>query len=240
MKLIIIRHGEPDNPNNTLTKKGFDEVRALSSYLKDFDFDEAYVSPLARAQLTAEAVLKPLNKKAITLPWLQEFTHLVEVPYNQNRVINWDFMPSYFTQQDDFYDNEKYLAHPCMESADIKKYYQEVTEGLDKILAKHGYIRNNRYYQVENSNRDVVVLFCHFGMMSVIMSHLMNIPYIVLAQSFCCQCSGITTLVTEEREKGVAQFRCLQYGSITHLENDNQKPSFHGRFCEIFDSDERH
>ena len=46
-------------------------------------------------------------------------------------------MYTYFTQQDDFYDNEKYLAHPCMESADIKKYYQEVTEGLDKILAKH-------------------------------------------------------------------------------------------------------
>lgn len=240
MRLIIIRHGEPDNPNQTLTSKGFDEVNALSRYLRDFKFDEAYVSPLPRAKLTAEAVLKPLNKKAIELSWLQEFTHFVEVPYSSNTVINWDFMPSFFTDQNDFYDNDKYLEHKTLQSGNIKKYYQEVTDGLDQLLAKYGYVRNGKRYDVVNSNRDVVILFCHFGLMSVIMSHLMNIPYVVIAQSFCCQCSGITTFVTEEREKGIAQFRCLQYGNITHLENDSQKPSFHGRFCEIYDCDERH
>lgn len=239
MKLIIIRHGEPDK-NNSLTEKGFNEVRALSSYLRNLKLDEAYSSPLGRARLTAEAVLKPLGKQAIIKPWLEEFVHMVKVPYCDEEVVNWDFMPKFFTEQDDFYDNEKYLDHEVMKSGNIKEHYKIVTEGLDEILAKHGYVRKGRYYSVENSNRDVVVMFCHFGMMSVILSHLMNIPYLVLSQSFGCLTSGITTLVTEEREKGIAQFRCLQYGELTHLVLDNQEPSFHGRFCEIYDCDERH
>ncbi len=240
MKIIIIRHGEPDYPNNTLTKKGFDEVNALSNYLKNIKFSEAYSSPLARAKLTSEAVLKPMGKKAIEKEWLKEFVHLVNVPYDNNPVINWDFLPSYFVKQDEFYNNEKYLDHKIMKDANMKEHYKEVVNGLDDILAKHGYIREKRYYRVERSNRDVILIFCHFGMMSVIMSHLINIPYLVLSQSFACLPSGITTLVTEEREKGVAQFRCLQYGELTHLVLDNQEPSFHGRFCEIFDCDERH
>lgn len=32
----------------------------------------------------------------------------------------------------------------------------------------------------------------------------------------------------------------IRHGELTHLVLDNQDPSFHGRFCEIFDCDERH
>ena len=40
MRIVIIRHGEPDNPNQTLTKKGFEEVAALHDFYKDYPFDE--------------------------------------------------------------------------------------------------------------------------------------------------------------------------------------------------------
>lgn len=240
MKLMIIRHGEPDNEHNTLTNKGFEEVQALSKYLKDLEFKEAYTSPLERAILTSEAVLKPLNRKAIVLPWLEEFKHLVDVPYSDKKNINWDFMPSFFTKQNDFYNNEKYLKHEVLESGNVEYYYNYVVKEFDKILEKNGYKRDGKGYKVISSNKDTLVFFCHFGLMSVLLSHLMNIPYIVLAQSFICQPTGITTLVTEEREEGFAQFRCLEYGNITHLEIAGLKPSFHGRFCETFNSNERH
>lgn len=240
MKLIIIRHGEPDNPNNTLTSHGFIEAKALAKYLKDVKFDSCYTSPLPRAKLTSEEVLKPLNKEAIILPWLAEFSHYVDVPYKNEKQINWDFLPSFFTKNDDLYDNNKYLDTEVMKSGNVKKYYKEVIKGFDKLLEVHGYKRKGKAYKVINSNKDTIVLFCHFGMMSVLMSRLMNVPYTVLAQHFICQPTGVTIFVTEEREKGIAQFRCLQYGSVTHLEMENITPSFHGRFCETFDSDERH
>ena len=73
MKIIIIRHGEPDNPNQTLTKKGFKEVEALANYYKDVPFDEVYFSPLARARITANAILSKKNQVGIEASWLEEF-----------------------------------------------------------------------------------------------------------------------------------------------------------------------
>ncbi len=240
MKLILIRHGEPDHVHNTLTKQGFKEVEALANAYKTLKFKEIYCSPLERAKLTAEAFLKPHQREPIYLDWLQEFSHMVKVPYDQNKVQNWDFLPSFFTKQEAFYRDDLYLDTEVMKSADINKYYQEVVDSFDQLLAKHGYVREGRYYRVKASSTDTLVFVCHLGIMSVIMSHLMGIPYVVLTQSFICLPSGVTTIVTEEREKGIAQFRCLEYGNVDHLKQAKIIPSFHGRFCEIYDSEERH
>lgn len=240
MKIIIIRHGEPDNPHKTLTPKGFKEVEALEEMYRNLEFKEIYVSPLERAQLTAKGLLKNSKHKMITLDWLKEFTHYVKVPYCDELVQNWDFLPKYFTNLENIYDNDKYLDTELMKSGNIKRDYEIVCKEFDKILEENGYVRENKYYRVTKANRDTLVFVCHFGMMSVLMAHLMNIPYVVLAQVFACPPTGVTILTSEEREKGIAQFRCSQYGDISHLNKMKLKPSFHGRFCEIFDSDERH
>lgn len=240
MRIIIIRHGDPDNGNQTLTEQGFKEVEALKNYYKKFKFKEAYVSPLARAQITADAFLSMHHQKAIQAPWLAEFKHFVKIPGSDKEVQNWDFMPSYFTKQNDLYNNDKYLSTELMKSGNVEEEYNKVIEEFDRVLKKNGYRREGKYYAVEKANEDTIIFFCHFGMMSVLMSHLMNIPYVVLTQVFCCQPTGVTTLVSEEREQGIAQFRCLTYGDITHLNVNNIEPSFHGRFCEIYDSDQRH
>ena len=45
----------------------------------------------------------------------------------------------------------------------------------------------------------------------------------------------------EEREKGIATFRTLRAGDISHLRIGNEEPSFSARFCERYENmDERH
>ena len=66
MKITIIRHAEPDYENNTLTEKGFKEAEILGKYLKDEKLDYIYVSPFARADYTAKAILK-YNKNKLTI-----------------------------------------------------------------------------------------------------------------------------------------------------------------------------
>ncbi len=240
MKLIFIRHGDPDYENNTLTEQGFKEIASLADYYKELNFKKAYCSSLNRAKLTAKAFLKPHNKKAIICNWLDEFAFKVKVPYSKETVLNMDFLPSFFTTQDDFYNNDCYLDNEVMRSANIKEHYYEVVNKFDELLVKYGYIREGKFYKVKKANKDTLIFICHFGIMSVLMSHLMGIPFVLLTQSFICPPSGVTTLVTEEREKGIAQFRCLEYGNIDHLKKANIKPSFMGRFCEIYESNERH
>ena len=53
MKLVIIRHGEPDYEIDGLTEKGKVEADLLAERLAGFHMDENYVSPLGRARETA-------------------------------------------------------------------------------------------------------------------------------------------------------------------------------------------
>ena len=240
MKIVLIRHGEPSPIDHKLTEKGVLDVKALKEFYKNEHIDKVFSSPLDRALDTCKIFLEERDEKYVICPWLEEFVHPVYLKNNEEPVLNWDFLPSFYTKNDDLYDPKTYLETEVMKSGNIKHYYDYVTSNFDKILEENGYKRSGKYYEVIDSNRDVLVFFCHLGIISVILSHLTGIPYSVLAQGFACPTTGVTTIYSEEREKGIAQFRCVSYGDISHLKANNIKPSFHARFCETFDSDERH
>ena len=50
MRLLFIRHGDPDYANDTLTEQGKIEAKLLSDVIGDFEIDDIYVSPLGRAR----------------------------------------------------------------------------------------------------------------------------------------------------------------------------------------------
>jgi len=43
-----------------------------------------------------------------------------------------------------------------------------------------------------------------------------------------------------ERRKGIAAFRILSFGEITHLDEHDEEPSFAARFCECYEDESRH
>ena len=240
MRIVIIRHADPDYDNNTLTPQGFKEAEALGKHYNASMFDDIYCSSLARARLTCDAVIK--GEKDVTVcDWLQEFYH----PYTNEDGLTtypWDFMPNYVKRHPEVLYNPNYLDdYQPFKDINLKKEHDIVITEFDKILAKHGYKRNGLFYDVLDPNEKTIAFFCHFGMMSVLIAHIMNVPYTLIAQFLVCLPSGVTMLVSEEREKGVAQFRMQKYGDISHLKMEGIDPAFNARFCELFDNfDERH
>ena len=73
MRLILIRHGDPDYSIDSLTEKGWREAALLAKRAKDWQIDDAFVSPLGRARDTARACLKAWGKEEQILDWAQEF-----------------------------------------------------------------------------------------------------------------------------------------------------------------------
>lgn len=113
--------------------------------------------------------------------------------------------------------------------------------GLDEILARHGYVREGNYYRTDQGNTDTVALFCHFGVECVMLSHLLHISPMPLWHGSCALPSSVTTLVTEERRKGIASFRMLSFGDLSHLYVHGEVPAFAARFCEVYENEnERH
>lgn len=75
MRILIVRHGDPNYELDTLTETGWKEARLVAEYLAKFNIAAFYVSPLGRAQDTAKCTLEKMNRKAETFDWLQDFRH---------------------------------------------------------------------------------------------------------------------------------------------------------------------
>jgi len=174
MQIIIIRHGDPNYALDTLTKKGRREAKLLADRISKTEVAAFYCSPLGRARKTASYTLKKMNRKAEICDFLQEFRGTVDHP-EKGKTHCWDRMPSYWTAIDDYYSYEKWQGVELMQSRNVPEEYKRVCEGIDGILEKHGYKHNGRLFDVINENHDTIVLFCHFGVEAVILSHLFSV-----------------------------------------------------------------
>lgn len=241
MKLLIVRHGDPDYSIDSLTPTGWIEAELLSHRLTRLNVKAFYVSPLGRAKDTASFTLQALGREATEKPWLREFALRIQKPGETRMSPLWDWLPEVWTQEPLFYDAERWFQSKLFEGLPVEEEYRWVTSGLDQLLADHGYVRDGRLYRAVCPNEDTIVLFCHFGLECVLLSHLLHISPVLLWHGACAAPTSVTTVVTEERRPGVAHFRMLSFGDISHLYTAGQAPAFAARFCETWSNkDQRH
>ena len=234
MKLMIVRHGEPDYSIDSLTPVGWKEAEILADRLCKLDVKAFYCSPMGRAKDTASFTLKRMGREATILPWLQEFPAGVIRPGHTKPGCAWDWLPQDWTAEPDHFLRDRWMHTPAMEQANVPAIYENVVKGLDQLLAAHGYVREKDYYRAVSANQDTVVLFCHFGLECVLLSHLLNISPMLLWHGTCAAPTSVTILNTEERREGIAYFRMSTFGDTSHLYAAGQAPSFAARFCETY------
>ncbi len=242
MRILIVRHGDPDYEKDSLTEKGRREATLLAQRLKGEKLDYIYSSPLGRAKLTCEYTAKAMGreKDIVVKPWLKEFGYPVLLPTGEKRDVLWDMLPEFWTKDDKLYSAKAWLDKDYYQKADIPNKYFEVTRNLDALLKEHGYAREGRLYKTEKGHRDTLIFFCHFGLEMILLSHLLNISPVVLTHHFVAPPTSVTTLYSEERREGVVTFRCAGFGDVSHLYQGGEEISPSARFCEIYHSDERH
>ncbi len=239
MKIIFVRHAEPDYEHDSLTEKGFREAELLADMLKDIEVDAYYCSPMGRAQATASFTLEKIGRSAKTLDWLHEFDGKINLG-SENEAMCWDMLPREWTAEDGYYSADSWYKTGIMKTGNAEEEYRKVCRGIDELMAEHGYEHNGRVYKVTESNHKTLMLFCHFGVMCVILSHIFSCSPMVFWHNFAALPSSVTTIVSEEREEGIASFRCSAFGELSHLCVAGEEPSFAARFCECFSDDTRH
>ena len=240
MKLLLIRHGDPDYEHDTLTERGWKEAELLSRRMVLEPADHYYMSCLGRAKDTASCTMQKLGRAAIELPWLQEFqgrAYKPDIPGEPS--LAWDWMPKDWTVDARFYDRNTWTEPKGMTELNAKERYDWVCKNFDALLEEHGYQRNGNYYNVIRPNEETLVFFCHFAVGCVLISHLLNVSPMILWHGLCAAPTSVTKIVTEEREKGIASFRMLYYGDTSHLTENGMEPAFSARFCECYDNTEQ-
>lgn len=231
MKILIIRHGDPDYVRDSLTQKGVREAKALSERLIKMKIDDFYCSPLGRAKDTASYTLKKFNKEAKILPWLEEFRGKMDAD-GKNA---WDFHPSLWENQPEVYDRNDWINAPVIKQSNCAGIYEETKTGLDALLADYGYIRNGMRFHCDN-NRDITIaLFCHFAIGAAITGYLAGVSPFIMWHSFFLAPTSVTTFVSSEVRKGDIFFRCAGFGDTSHLYAAGEPISQSGLMPELFD-----
>lgn len=256
MRLIFIRHAEPDYENNTLTERGFREAELLAERVPNWTVERFYSSPLKRALLTAEPSMKKMNRSLETLDWMKEFSYAIHDPTTGRRQIPWDFMPQYWTNEPLLLDRNDFWQHPILQSAQgYEPAVHALRKGMDALLAEFGYFRQDNYYYTDDARTmgdddRTVVIFAHLGANCEAMGYLLGISPVVLKQTIYLAPTSVSILNADKRQPGapegwnparpdsgfpgIAAFRAQVIGDATHLLDAGQPISPSGAFSEIF------
>ncbi len=222
MKIWIIRHGDPDYVHDSLTEKGLKQAELLAHVLASYPFDEIYLSPLGRAQKTAEPFLRLTGREANgVLPWLKEAPWV------------WDRLPRLWTNDPLCYDPRKWIEAPEMEALGKKEEYELIEKNFYEFMAERGYAKEGNHFKTNGEkNERSVLFFCHLGIGSFLLSRLIHVSPAVMWQNFFLAPSSISLAQTEEVEPGSALFRIREAGALPHLEGHPELRSEAGAFRE--------
>lgn len=255
MHLIFVRHGDPDYAHDTVTSKGVQEAMLLKERAVKWQLEKAYISPLGRAQKTAEIALSSTVEKE-TLPWLREFNYPIKDPTTGKNRIAWDWIPEKYFSEKKYFDKDKWCTTKAMKSGNISDHYKDVCDGIDSVLATYGYEKeangNCIYvckphcteqeaavdhhleaYQKPLDDRSIA-FFCHLGVMFAVIGHLTGISPVQLWQGFFVAPTSVTVVGTEERVPGKVIFRVQSVGDCSHLVSKSEPPSASGYFGNCF------
>ena len=231
MRILLIRHGDPDYQRDGLSEKGKREVLLLRDRLIRLPLSGFYTSPLGRARDTAEPSLRAFGYEASVLSWLQEFpVHQFDTEQNRTHVI-WDYLPDTRENHPEW-KREDWFRFPPFDRSDTALAVQDVFDGLDELLAGYGDLREGDHYLVsDHQHRHTqIALFCHFGIACVLLSHLLNISAQQLLHGLYLAPTSVTTVASEERDGQYAQWRCIGIGDASHLLNAGEPISYSGFF----------
>lgn len=241
MRILLIRHGDPNFEIDGLTEKGKREVELLTKRLVKENISKIYSSPRGRARLTAEPTAKALGMEIEIVELMQEFNYKrMRLPYREGTAIAWEILPEYMNSQPDAYEPGRWQKMPSIEESEIYEGYQEVCREFDAVLARHGYERDGYNYKATNPNHDTIAIFCHGGIIAMLLSHLMNCSPYSTWQHACALSSSVTTIYTEERREGAVLMRITGFSDVSHLYAGGEEPSFSARFCECYTDNTPH
>ncbi len=264
MKIIFVRHGEPDYVNDSLTEKGWREARLLAERISRWRVTEFYCSPLGRARDTASCTLEKTNRTAITLDWMKEFYYPIDDPITGRHGVPWDLIPSYWTKDPLLMDMDRWVeADLTAKNPEIAQNYKIVWKNLDQLLASYGYVREGLFYRMpdatekfvvqtavegedeypevysqiyaEDEKEPVIVIFCHLGITCLALSHLLNIPFELLTHGFFIPTTSLTIVSSEQRWSNEAYFRVQRLGDVAHLASGGETISTAGSFAKPFE-----
>lgn len=219
MRLLIVRHGAPNYEKDTLTEQGWKEAELLAPHLVRMKPDHICLSIYGRAQDTAKRTLELTGITPEIKDWLCEFDCQMPPPFDKHM---WHMDPKIWTA-DPQWRSADWKESPLVKGSDFLRVYEEDRAALDAYLAEHGYVRDGMLWHVSEEFYDVnetIVFFCHLGRGLILLSQLLDMPWISTAHQFWLPTSSVTEIIFERSrfDRSIAIPRVARLSDVSHLE----------------------
>ncbi|AUS24812.1 histidine phosphatase family protein [Paenibacillus polymyxa] len=216
MRLYIIRHADPDYPNNTITPEGHLEAKALAKRLSSHGLDRIYVSPLGRALDTMRYTTDSLGMTYEVEDWTQELAlKLEDTPYG--RLSHWDLPGEVIRSGSPLPTHDSWKEISYYQGTQSPETFERLKVHSDEFLKRQGFERVEGRYRILKHTEDRVAVFCHGGFGLTWLAHLLELPLALVWSGFWMPPSSVTTILFDERSKEWAVPRCIGFGDVSHL-----------------------
>ena len=209
MEIILIRHGDPDYANDTLTPKGHEEAKRLAEFLADVPIDAIFQSPNGRARHTCQYTARIKGIEPVTLEWLRE------VGIMRGDLYLWNAPGTLFLSGSSLPTYEDCLEpHGAMPEG--KAQFDRVSKGFDEVMSSFGYVKSGHLYRVESPSDKTIAFFSHHGVIVTLLSYLLHWPLPLAFVHCTIDPTGLTRLRMVEHD-GFAQPKMIAFNCLTHL-----------------------
>ncbi len=236
MRILMIRHGDPDYTRDSLTVRGRHEAELLACRLVHEPIDAIWCSTMGRARETCAPTAQALRLVPHCRDWLREIPYPVSFEEYPNRPYWFSFPPHTWENLPGFDHAEDWKKLPMFAESGVVPYVENVCRQFDALLSCYGYIRHGHYFELLPGRRDVcLAFFCHQGLLTALTAHLCGVPMPMLWNLTMAPTSSVTTFVMDRirPDEPVAVPRMISFGDTGHLYAGGERPNWRGLHHEI-------
>ena len=222
MRIIFVRHGEPDYVRDCLTEEGNRQAEAAAERLAEEGICEIYASPMGRARETADWTARRLRLPVVVLDYMHEISWGGPgLPEEGHPWTLSDWMIE--RENHDFYA-EDWREHPYFKENVARRYYDEVTERFDRFLVEQGYRHEGGRYLCAGGTEKTIAVFSHGGSGGCVLAHLLALPLPYVLSVMPYDFTSIIILELPVREGAYVRPRLELFNDCRHIRRSSTGP----------------
>lgn len=195
MRIIFVRHGEPDYRRDCLTDVGRVQAAAAAERLAGEGIVEIFSSPCGRARQTADYTARRLRLMVTELPYMREISWGGPgIPVEGHPWTLGDWM---IAREDFDFRGNDWREHPYFKENVAAAYYADISARFDGFLEAKGYRREGTRYRCVGGSDRTVALFSHGGSGACVLSHMLSLPFPYVASVMPYGFTSVTILSLE-------------------------------------------
>ncbi len=195
MKLILIRHGDPNYKDNCLTPLGHAQAEALAKRIerKGTEVTAICASDYGRAIETAEHTAIRLGKDITRLEFMHEISYGLHGASKEEKLqySPWK-APAELVRngvQIHSYDPDNFWGY---KGTKLEEAVERVCGGFDAWIEQFGLHREGYCYRCDRENSDNILVFAHGGTISVLFGYLTSSNVLAACTYLRLHCTGVT------------------------------------------------